>query len=241
MKAIYWYCALAVIGAVLTVFIMFRKKNYYELLTFFLSAMMTAFTGEMIVLLIFNSYSYYPGVFKDYYAEDIFGHIIPNATLWPATALLVAACSLRCRWIALITAIYTLLDVLYVRLGIYGHNWWRTWMTSIAIFSYCVLMKAWYTQLKNRRHTLLKFITFWLALLVIMKLPVSILLLAGMQHTYVGWFEDSYRDSGIFSVIYNGAVSLCCSIFICVLKGWCWKFAALSSISHAMASYCAAA
>jgi hypothetical protein len=223
MTAVYWYCALGIIGAVLTVFILIKKKNYYELLTFFLFAMMVAFIGEMIVLLFLNGYAYYPGVFKDYYAENLFGHIIPNATLWPATALLVAAYSLRYRGIVLITVIYTLLDILYVRLGIYQHNWWRTWMTSAAIFSYCVFMKAWYAQLKNKRRTFLRFITLWFALLIIMKLPVTALLLTGMQHAYVGWFENTYRDSGVFSVFYNAAVSLGCAFFICVLKKWYWK------------------
>ncbi|MEM5771031.1 MAG: hypothetical protein AAGU32_22525, partial [Bacillota bacterium] len=61
------------------------------------------FRREMIVLLFFDSYAYKPGVFTDYYAENIFGHIVPNATLWPATALLVGAYALRYRWIGLIT------------------------------------------------------------------------------------------------------------------------------------------
>ncbi len=29
-------------------------------------------------------------------------------------------------------------------------------MTSAAIFSYCVFMKAWYAQLKNKRRTFLR-------------------------------------------------------------------------------------
>lgn len=98
-------------------------------------------------------------------------------------------------------------------------------MTSAAIFFYCIFMKSWYLQLKNRRRTFLRFITLWFALLVIMKLPVSILLLTGLQYTYVGWFENIYRDSGVFSVFYNAAVSFICALFLCVLKKWYWKLA----------------
>jgi hypothetical protein len=185
--------------------------------------MMAAFIGEMIVLLFLNGYSYKPGVFTDYYAESIFGHIVPNATLWPATALLVIAYPLCYRWILLITAIYTLLDILFINLGIYQHNWWKTWMTSVAIFSYCVLMKTWFIQLKNRRSGILRYITFWFILLVILKLPVSLLLFFGMQNTIIGWFENIYRDSGVFSVFYNATLSFFCAFFICVLKKWYWK------------------
>ena len=185
--------------------------------------MMMAFVGEMIVLLFLNSYTYKPGVFNDYYAENIFGHIVPNATLWPATALIVVAYSLPCRWIVLITIVFTLLDIIYVNLGIYQHNWWRTWMTSVAIFVYCLLMRAWFGQLKSKRSGILRYITFWFILLVIMKLPVSVLLLSGIQYTTIGWFENLYRDAGVFSVFYNAGLSFVGVFFICLLKKWYWK------------------
>ncbi|HML90180.1 MAG TPA: hypothetical protein PKA28_17200 [Methylomusa anaerophila] len=177
----------------------------------------------MIVLLLLDSYVYKPGVFKDYYAENIFGHIITNATLWPTTALLVVAYSLRWRWLVLITVIFTLLDILFVNLGIYQHNWWQTWMTSVAIFIYCLLMKIWFGQLQSRRRGILRYITFWFILLVILKLPESFLLLTGMQYAIVGWFENLYRDAGVFSVIYNAVLSFFCVFFICILGNWYWK------------------
>jgi hypothetical protein len=37
------------------------------------------------------------------------------------------------------------------------------------------------------------------------------------------WFENMYRDSGVFSVFYNAALSFLCTFFICVLKKWYWK------------------
>jgi hypothetical protein len=223
IAAIYWYCALGAIGVGMTVFILYKKKNFYEYMAFFLLSMMVAFIGEMIVLLFLNSYSYKPGLFTDYYAENIFGHIVPNASLWPATALLVAAYRLRCRWIVCITVIFTLLDILFVHLGIYRHNWWETWMTSVAIFLYCLLMKTWFARLKGKPGGILRYITLWLILLVILKLPVSLLLLSGMQYTMAGWFDNMYRDAGVFSVFYNAALSFFCLFFIGVLKKWYWK------------------
>jgi len=223
MAAIYWYCALVVIGVGMVIFILYKKKNYYEFISFFLFAMMMVFICEMIVLLFLNSYAYKPGVFRDYYAENIFGHIITNAFLWPAAALLVVAYSLRFRWIVLITLIFTLLDILFVHLGIYQHNWWQTWITSVAVFLFCILMKIWFAQLQSKRSGILRYTTFWFVLWVILKLPISVLLLLGLQYTFVGWFENVYRDAGVFSVIYNAALSLVCFFFICILKKWYWK------------------
>ncbi len=223
MESIYWYCALGVVGAGVTVWVLCKKKDYYKNIMFFLFAMMFAFVCEMIVLLFFDSYSYRPGIYTDYYAENIFGHIIPNATLWPAVALLVAACSLRYRWVILIAVIFTILDILYTSLGIYVHNWWQTWMTTVGGFGYLALMQKWYFRLSSNRTGVLRFITFWFALLVILKLPISMLLLTGTQLTYIGWFENLYRDSGVFSVSYNTALTFLCTFFIFVLKKWYWK------------------
>lgn len=182
--------------------------------------MMFVFICEMVVLLFFNGYAYRPGLYADYYAENIFGHILPNATLWPATALLVVAYSLRYRWIALIAVVFTLLDVLFVHLGLYQHIWWKTWMTSVGIFGYCVLMQKWFIKLRSNRRGVLRFITFWFVLLVLLKLPVSILLLTGTQYTYVGWFVNLYRDSGVFSVFYNAALSFFCIFFLFKKRYW---------------------
>lgn len=223
MASIYWYGALAVIGLGLAVFVLYKKKNYYEFILFFLFAIMSTFIGEMIVMLFLNSYSYMPGIYMDYYAENILGHIITNTTLWPATALLVAAYSLRGRWIVLISAIFTLVDIFFINLGIYRHNWWETWMTSVVIILYCFLVKLWFGQLKSKRGGILRYITFWFGLLVILKLPESFLLLSGMQYAIVGWFENLYRDAGVFSVFYNMALSLVSVFFICILKKWYWK------------------
>lgn len=115
MAGFYWYCFLAVVGIVITVLILYKKKNFYELISFFLSAMMAVFIVEMIVLLFLDGYSYKPGVFTDYYAENILGHIVPNATLWPAIALLAAAYPLRWYWIVLITAIFIKPPLMYHR------------------------------------------------------------------------------------------------------------------------------
>lgn len=61
MAGFYWYCILAVVGVGITVFILYKKKNFYELISFFLFAMMAVFIVEMIVLLFLDGYSYKPG------------------------------------------------------------------------------------------------------------------------------------------------------------------------------------
>ena len=96
-------------------------------------------------------------------------------------------------------------------------------MTSAAIFIYCVLMKSWFARLQSKRRGILRYITFWFSLLVILKLPVTLLLFSGLQYTVAGWFENLYRDSGVFSVFYNAALSFFCTFFLCIWKKWYGK------------------
>lgn len=91
---------------------------------------------EFIVLGLFNGYAYKTGIFTSPWAENILGHLILNSTLYPGTAILVAAYSLGYGWISLITVIYLLLEYLFLKLGIYEHHWWQYYMTAIAIFTY---------------------------------------------------------------------------------------------------------
>jgi hypothetical protein len=164
-------------------------------------------------------------VFLDRYEDDIIGHLIPNSTVWPATALLVAAFALRLRWIFVITAIYMLLDVLFINLGLYEHNWWSTWMTGVAIFTYCIAMKHWYRKMEDRRYIALRYIMFSMILSFLLFEPSALLLLLGKQACSAGWFANMFRDCVTFEFTYHFAIALVCAGFICLPERRIWKLA----------------
>ena len=223
MPGIYWYCSLPVIGIGILVFTMYKKRNFIDLFSFFLFSTTVGVYGEVIILFLFHGYSYRPGVFTDPWAEEILGHVLPNIGLWGTTAVMAGAFSLRSVWIFSISIAYMVIETIFLKLGIYEHHWWRTYITGIAVFVYLTLIKIWYKQLLGRQLLLIRYITFFCIAWDIIHIPVFLLLLLGKMHFSIGWFANAYRDSTVFSVVYNQCIALVFVFFVCVLNKWFWK------------------
>lgn len=226
MSSILWYCLLAIIGVGITVYTIYKKKDITELstfLVFFLYATCATWIGEFIVLGLLNGYAYKPGIYASPWAENILGHLILNSTLYPGTAILVAAYSLGYGYISLITVLYLLAEFLFLKLGIYEHHWWRYYMTLFVIFFYQVFIKIWFNQMNIVRHGLVRFSTFYFVGFVILHYPIPILLLLGKQYYNVHWVQDLYLSSTMFIFAYQLVETFILVFFVCILKKWFWK------------------
>lgn len=225
MPGYFYYAILAVIGTAGAVIVIRNNKEHAKLLTFFFFSMIAADCGEVLVLIFLNGYSYKPGLFGNSFREQIYGHILPNSTLWPATAILVASYALRIKWILVITFVYMLLDILFVRVGIYEHHWWKLWMTGAAIFTYCILMRFWYQKLEDRRFVFLRWITFDFTLFALTFVPFIPLLLTERQFYIIGIYEDIFKDSVVFAFLYHLVTAGICVLIICNVNKWYLKLA----------------
>jgi len=221
MPNYFYYLILAAIGLVLAVFVIYKGKKHYKLITFFLFSATLADLGEVLVLLILNGYSYKLGVFSDPLANSILTHLILNNTLWPAIAIFIATCSPRLRWIILTSFIFIFLDILYVHLGVYQHHWWQSWMSGLAIFIYCIVMRFWYSRLEDNKF--FRFITFSSVYTLFMLLPSVLLMLASKEFYRIGICANIYKESIVFSLFYYAVISPLCVLFICLLKIWFCK------------------
>lgn len=223
MAAYVYYLILAAIGLAVTVFVFHKEKNYYKLIVFFLFAAMFADCGEVVVLLIFNGYAYSLGIFSNFYAENILAHLIMNNTLWPAVAVFVAAYSPRFRSIITISIIFFALDILFIQLGVYQHNWWRSWMSGAAVFLFLIIMRFWYAKLEDEKFKIMRYLTYSFIFSLIMFMPTSILILTDKAFYHARIFADIYKDSVFFSFLFHSSIALLCTSFLCVLEKWYWK------------------
>jgi hypothetical protein len=223
LPGFYWYLALAAVGLGVAAYTLCKSNEKAKLICFYLFASLAADAGEILVMMVFRSYSYKLGIPGDYVLNNIVGHVIPNSTLWPATAILTAAFSLRFRWILLISVVYMMLDVLFIRLGLYEHNWWKTYMTGIAILVYCLGLKKWFYKMEDTRFRFLRYLTFSSILSVIILLPSITLLVTGRIQSNSGLYQNQYRDGVVFLFLLNTSLSFISTYFICVLQGWYWK------------------
>ncbi|TGE36242.1 hypothetical protein E4K67_20040 [Desulfosporosinus fructosivorans] len=226
MASIYWYCLLAIIGVGIAAFTIYKKRDIKlsTFLVFFIFSTCVTWIGEFVVLGLLDGYAYKTGIYTSPWAQNILGHLILNSTFYPGTAILVAAYSLGYGWISLITAIYLLIEYLFMNLGIYEHHWWKYYMTGVAIFIYQLFTKVWFKKLDKIPHGWLRTSTFYFVGFVILHYPIPIILLLGKQHYNVNWAQDMYLSSTMFIFLYQLVETLILVFFVCVLEKWYWKF-----------------
>lgn len=220
MSKIFWYYCVIAIGVALMLITMIKKKNFLDLFSFFLSATALGYLCEVLSLFVLGSYQYKPGLFKDYIAEDIFGHLVCNGFFWGGTAVFVAAFSLNSLWILFISFFYMLVELWFLKVGAYEHHWWRLYMTGIAAFVIFTAIKKWLLYLQGNKYQLLRKFTFFMIAWVILQGTSVILNLLDKQHFIIGFVQNIYQDSIFFSVPYQLCLAAIYSFFGSANKRW---------------------
>ena len=230
MSSLFWYICLAAIGVGIAVFAIYNKRHTYKISTlvvFYLFTTCITWIGEFIVLGIFNSYAYKPGISTDPWAENLAGHLFLNMTMFPAAATLMETYSLGYLGVSLITAAFILVEYLFVRLGIYEHHWWKYYMSGINIIAFLVIAKRWFAKIEHAQYNIPRLLTFYFIGFLIIHTPAPLLLLLGKQYYSLSLIDkivgNMYRSSIIFIFNYHLIEIAFLVFFVCVLDKLYWK------------------
>jgi hypothetical protein len=242
MANIIYYILLCIIGVAISAFIIYKKRKTYPvsaLILFCLFAAGISWIGEFAVLGLFNSYAYKTGVLADIWAQNLLGHMLLNASLYPAIALITVAYSINFYKIAFISAILTAIEFLFVKLGVYEHHWWKYYMTFIGGILYLSILRFWFPRMIQKRYGWTRFFTFYMAAMVMLHFPTPVLTLLGKEHFQMELvsriFVDMYRSSIVVIFTYHLFVgSILLVLFVCMLKKWYWEIAPFIVTSLAM-------
>ncbi|EKD94249.1 MAG: hypothetical protein ACD_26C00150G0001 [uncultured bacterium] len=99
--------------------------------------------------------------------------------------------------------------------GIYEQHWWRYYMFTINILASHLVAKTWFVRMNKYLYGVTRFITFYF-----------VIFLMGKQFYYVGWVNNLYQNSTLFSVTWDNVLSLIFAFFI-----WCTKRLYLKFVS----------
>ncbi|MCX8130901.1 MAG: hypothetical protein N3I35_12480 [Clostridia bacterium] len=230
MTNLLWYILLGVISVVVSSYVIYKKRNIYKvstLIVFYFFITGATWIGEFIVLGLFNSYVYKIGVFADPWAQNLLGHLILNTTLYPTTAILLVAYSLGYGWIILFTALYVLIEYVFIQLGIYEHHWWKYYMTAIVVIVYLSTAKYWFAKIIQKPIGIIRTLTFFFVAMLVIHTPTPILLLLGKQHYQLDlinkFFINFYISSIIVAFVNHLIMSFILIIFVCKLRKWYWR------------------
>jgi hypothetical protein len=165
---------------------------------------------------------YHPNfiTYNEYYDSNI-GAVISNMLIVPSLATLIASFRLKWTWIVIFTAFLAVVEILFLKLQIYTHFWWRTEYTSLGlIFVYFPLAKRLFKgishPLKGFWHSLILFLC---TAPILGNFHIMPIMLLNNRYYRPGWFESIGRDTTAFASIYY----LCESIVIVLLVRCHWK------------------
>ncbi|MEH7177723.1 hypothetical protein [Neobacillus vireti] len=143
----------------------FKSKNKMQLFILLMSNIGMAYLFEFFVLNLFRAYKYKPRILKKNYFDNILGAILSQAIFVPFTALFFTAQKIGGFGNLLGGLYFALVEVLFLKLKVYKHKWWRTVYTLILIPLYFRLSDGWNNFL-NKRNPVIRFISLFFTILI---------------------------------------------------------------------------
>ena len=141
-----WYVLLAITRIVSMVFVMIKSRNRKFTIAFTLAILGFTYLIESILVILFNAYTYYPKIVDDLFQDAVLGNMFSQVSI-SCTTILIIVYNLPYRWYFLISFIYYLIDILFVKLGIYQHFWYRSIYTFIGLLIFFWFVKMCYSKL----------------------------------------------------------------------------------------------
>lgn len=155
-----WFLLLFISSIVSAILILHKAQNPRFAFAFLFSAIGISFVFEAILVLGFKAYSYYPKLFRDSYLDIIFGNYFSQISV-SATSLLLAVYESSYIWYGVFGFIYFLIEVLFIKLGIYEHFWYKSVYTFFAFILFASLIKIWYKSSKDSKSRLINYLCLY--------------------------------------------------------------------------------
>ena len=119
-----------------------------------------AYLLEYIVLNLFKGYRYKPKVIKKPIFDNIFGTVLSQGIFLPFTAVFLTVINAGWKKKLIAGVYFSLIENLFLRLGVYEHYWWKTVYTFLLTPVYFKLSDSWYKHL-NKKKPIVQFMSLF--------------------------------------------------------------------------------
>lgn len=159
------FIILLVIHTTMLGFSFYKSKNKKQLFTLLMSNIGFAYLLEYIVLNLFHAYTYKPKVLKKNFFDNILGAILSQGIFVPFTAVFTTA--LKIGWVGklMVGVYFSLVELVFLKINVYKHHWWKTVYTLILIPIYLVI-SDWWNILLGKKNPFIRFISLFLMIMV---------------------------------------------------------------------------
>ncbi len=147
----FWYILLGIVTIIELIIVFTKAKRKWFTLAFYLTILGLTLNFETVILIFLDSYEYYPYILKNppLAYDDILAGNVFSQTSVSATGLLFIILKLRFYWAIIFGFIYGGIEEYFIYLGIYSHNWYKTWMTIMLIPIFIYISKWMYYKIQT--------------------------------------------------------------------------------------------
>ncbi|MET3699167.1 hypothetical protein SAMN05877753_101129 [Bacillus oleivorans] len=178
-----------------------------------------------------EAYQYYPNIIRGKYDSKLGSYI--NAVIIASTATLYSVFQAGRLWSLGLAILYTMIEILFLRIGVYQHHWWKFWYTLILLFVFFPVIKGWWNRINYAHRSILSLLTLICCFYAIR------IILAFFQYGLLEvrtFHVESIVRIGKESIALNSlillpvSIFLSCLIFFRINKTWLLIGIVLSSI-----------
>ncbi|MUK88512.1 hypothetical protein GMD78_08915 [Ornithinibacillus sp. L9] len=159
-----WYILLGIMTILVLVIVFTKTPNRKHVLSLYLSVCgITFFAFEVVILMCLKAYIYFPKIFSNQHDDSVVGNIFSQTSV-SAAAVFITVFNLKFHWQLIIALIYGGIEELFILLGIYQQNWYRTWMTIIGLLILFRFAKIVSTILEKQSRRIWRYIFIFFGL-----------------------------------------------------------------------------
>ena len=219
-----WYLLLFAVTIAMIAIAQAKADNRRFLAVFTMAVLGLFYLFEYSLVIVLDAYRYHPMITPDDGFQDtVLGNIFSQTSIAAACGLIIAL-RLRPRWYFVFAAAYYLIELAFVRLGIYEPNWYEAIYTPIILVPLFCAIRRWHNHAASSRSEVSANAVLCLAVMSATAQTVFLPLKLAEIHVFTGgFFEDPSRDHTttllFYMVCLAGAV-----VYVYRLKiGWKWK------------------
>ncbi|CAM3091140.1 hypothetical protein PALU110988_00505 [Paenibacillus lupini] len=216
---------LLIIASIVFFLFSWVKARSSMIIPYYICIAGTIYIFELIIFIIFNSYTYHPGLLKDPFYDSALGAIVSNGFIVPSTCTLVAVYGISFGWILILAAGFMGIELTFIHLGIFEHHWWKVIYTGIGIILLFSIGKwLWHKLSPSKLPYLFRLILLYTINVSLQGSVIAIYLIFFHQIVFQpGWFEDPSRDNIAFATLIVHIDSVFFALLVSLRGNWIWK------------------
>ncbi len=195
-----WYILL-LISSIITIIVTLKKsENRKFTIGFTLATLGFVYLVEAVLVLVLKSYQYYPKLSADVFQDSVLGNYFSQVSI-SATSAFTIVFNLSYIWYFFFAFIYYLIEELFIKVGIYQHNWYKSIYTLIGFVPLFWFIKKWYYKLISSSKRVVFYITLFFGTFSIsansLTLPLKLLKIQIFKINFFGQLSKNHTAAGL--------------------------------------------